>query len=90
MVKINLRDKVAHGLDIPQEVLNNMPVIKLIGNKELSIENFISLIEFNPQKIRFSTHCGMLVIDGIHLDAKSMTSELVLIRGTIIQIAFVI
>ena len=88
LVKMNLREQVAKSLDIPTEVMNNVPVIKLNGNKEISIENFIGLIEYTPQKVRLNTRCGLLIIDGVALEAKSMTAERMLIKGTILQVAF--
>ena len=90
LTKINLREQVAKGLDIPTEVMSNVPVIKLSGNEEISIENFISLVEYTPQKVRLNTRCGLLIIDGVALEAKSMTAERMLIKGTILQVAFAI
>lgn len=86
--KINLREQVAKNLDIPTELISNVPVIKLTGNKEINIENFISLVEYTPQKIRLNTRCGLLIIDGVALEAKRMTAEHILIKGTILQVAF--
>ena len=88
--QVNIKEHVANNFDIPQEVMSNVPVIRLIGNKEISVENFTGLVEYTEQKIRLSTQSGMLVIDGIKLRAKSMTAEQIIIRGTILQVAFAV
>ena len=88
LMKINLREQVAKNLDIPTEVLNNIPIIKMNGNKEITIENFIGLVEYTPQKVRLNTRCGLLIIDGVGLEAKCMTIEKIFIKGSILQVAF--
>lgn len=88
--RMSLKERIEQNLEIPIEVLKDIPVIKISGNKEICIENFIKLIEYTPQKIRLTTKCGLLVIDGIALHARSMTAECMIIRGTILQVAFVV
>lgn len=85
---MNLMEQLAQGLDIPTEVIRDVPVIKLTGNREINIENFINLVEYTPQKVRLNTKSGLLIIDGVGLEAKSMTAERMLIKGTILQVAF--
>ncbi|MDF2877487.1 MAG: hypothetical protein K0S30_583 [Clostridia bacterium] len=88
--KVSLKEQLTEALDIPKEVITNLPVITLTGNQEIVIENFNSLIEYTAQKIRLHTKSGILVIDGIELEAKNMTAEKICIKGHIIQIAFVV
>ncbi len=86
----NFKNKISEGLDVPIEVLENMPLIKMSGNREISIENFIGLLEYTNQKIRLNTKCGILNIDGADLLAKSMTSEQMIIKGNIQQVSFLV
>lgn len=88
LMKMNLREQVVKNLDIPTEVISNIPIIKMNGNKEISIENFVGLVEYTPQKVRLNTRCGLLIIDGVGLEAKSMTIEKIFIKGVILQVAF--
>ena len=87
---INLKNNLYENLDLPIEVLENMPLIKMRGNKEVSIENFIGLVEYTNQKIRLSTKCGILHIDGVNLVARSMSSEQMIIKGSVQQISFLV
>ena len=88
LMKINLREQVVTKLDIPTEVINNIPIIKMNGNREITIENFIGLVEYTPHKVRLNTRCGLLIIDGVGLEAKHMTIEKIFIKGSILQVAF--
>lgn len=87
--KINIKEQLTSALDIPREVVLDVPITMLTGNTEISVENFGGIIEYSPQKIRLNTRSGVVVIDGIELEAKSMTKEVITIKGTIISVAFV-
>lgn len=84
-----LRDQIIAQLDIPLEAVSDVPVVNLLGNKEISVENFEGLLEYTDQRMRLNTRCGVLVIDGIKLEAKSMTEHMIVIKGTILQVSFV-
>lgn len=84
------RDQLSKLFEVPPEVMNDFPKIVLVGNQEISIENFSGLVEYTSQKMRMNTKCGMLVIDGIELEVRKMTADYIIIRGTIIQVGFVL
>lgn len=89
-IQETFRDQLSKLFEVPPEVVNDFPKIVLLGNREVSIENFNGLIEYTSQKIRINTKCGMLVIDGIELEIKKMTADYIMISGTIIQVGFVL
>ncbi|MHC1747605.1 MAG: sporulation protein YqfC [Cellulosilyticaceae bacterium] len=86
--KPKLREHLIESIDLPKEAAINMPIITLLGNKDVAIENFDGIIEYGPNLIRLNTNCGPLVIEGEKLEAKSMTSENIKIVGMIKSIAF--
>lgn len=88
--KEGFRDQLSKLFEVPPEVVSDFPKIVLVGNQEISIENFNGLIEYTTQKIRMNTKCGILVIDGIDLEIKKMTADYMILKGTIIQIGFVL
>lgn len=83
-----VREQMSQALELPEEAVNNVPVITMIGSKEIRVENFNGLVEYTEQRIRLNTTCGLLIIDGIHLIAKSMTAEVIVIRGNILSVSF--
>ena len=88
--KKSFREQLSSALELPQEVVEDLPIIHLVGNKEVSVENFNGLAEYTDKRIRLNTKSGTLSIDGIALEAKSMTAEVIHIKGTILQIGFIV
>jgi len=88
--KERLRERFMDAFDIPKEVVMDLPVISLTGNREISVENFSGLIEYTRQKIRLNTKSGILVIEGIELEAKNMTAERICVKGNILHISFIV
>lgn len=87
--KESFKEQLSSMFELPTDIIDDIPKIVMLGNKEIHIENFISLIEYTEQKIRVSTKSGILIIDGIKLEAKKMTADYLWIKGTILQISFV-
>ena len=86
--KTSLVDRGTTGLDITQETILDLPYITLIGNKEIQIENFISILAYEEQLISLKTQCGILTIEGKELLARNMDSESIRIKGMIENIGF--
>ena len=86
--KVSLADKLATGFDIPKETVYDVPYITLVGNKEIEIENFMSILAYEEEMICLKTQCGELRIEGTHLEARHMDSESMRIKGNIQNIAF--
>lgn len=84
------REQLSKLFEVPPEVISDFPKIVLTGNKEIIIENFNNLIEYTTQKIRMNTKCGILTIDGIELEVSKMTADYITIKGTIIQVGFIL
>lgn len=81
-------EHIIENLEIPKETILNIPIISLIGNKDLVIENFNNILEYGEKVIRLNTKSGVLAIQGEKLEAKSMTNESIKIKGYIESISF--
>jgi len=80
---MGVREKMTSLLAMPKEIALNLPLLTATGREELNIENYKNLVEFTDTKIRIHTTAGMLTIEGQRLLLKQITSEHVLIAGTI-------
>ena len=85
-----LKSQLTKLLDVPPEVVSDFPQIVMSGNQEIRVENFGGLLEYTTQIIRLNTKCGVLVINGVNLEAQKMTSDYITIKGTIIQVGFLV
>ena len=60
--KPNLKKELSAALEIPGEVILDMPLISLKGREEISVENYRGIIEYSTDKIRLNTTAGIFKI----------------------------
>ena len=83
-----VQSKVSRLLDLPQEISTNLPKITIIGFEKMLIENYKAILEYQEHFVRVSTHIGILNISGYNLNLNEMTTDDLLITGTIDGIDF--
>jgi len=79
---------LASSLELPKEVVMNLPLITLIGNEDMTIENFKGILEYSCELVRINTTAGIVCAHGKKLELKQITSENIVIVGTIDSITF--
>lgn len=84
----DIKNKLAELLDIPKEVVLNIPKFTIIGNNDMIIENYKGIIEYDTSKIRINTGVGVVKVCGAKLVLKEITSEDLLIKGQISGVEF--
>lgn len=87
--KENRAQRVADMLDLPLEVISDIPRIELLGKSEIWVENTRGILDYNENCIKINTTVGLLKIDGDELLIESISDESVNIKGTIIRMEFV-
>lgn len=86
--KKKLQSKINRLLEIPQEVTTNLPKITILGFKQILIENYKGVLEYQEFYIRISTYIGILNINGYELYLEEMTTDDLMITGKIENIDF--
>lgn len=81
--------KVAEALDLPIDLLCDVPRIEIIGQNCISIENSRGILDYNENCVKINTTCGIVKIDGDELFIESITDEGVCIKGTLIRTEFI-
>lgn len=84
------KEQLIRSLDLPEEIMLNLPTVSLYGNKRIEIHNFKGLIEYTAEKIRINTSIAVLVVEGENLQIKVMTTEELHLVGNIIQVSYII
>lgn len=85
---LNIKRAVTEALELPVEAVLNLPVLTMTGREELSVENYRSIIEYSEESIKISTGCGSLRITGEKLLLKQLTSEHIVVSGSIFSLEF--
>ncbi|MEC0091863.1 sporulation protein YqfC [Paenibacillus macquariensis] len=84
-----LRNWTYEKLDLPQDIVFNLPRLTMVGNKELFIENHNGVIHFSPDKLILALTQGSLEIEGSELMIRSILPKEVLIEGTVKNIKYI-
>ena len=83
-----VKREVTAALELPKEIVLNLPLITLYGNEELNLENYKGVVEYTNERIRIGTSKGILKIEGRNLLLKQVTSENISVTGGILRIEY--
>ncbi|GAW93443.1 hypothetical protein KKC1_25770 [Calderihabitans maritimus] len=85
------RLKLSFGnmLEIPREILMDLPKITLIGDQQFIMENHRGIIEFTGNKVRIAAASGEVEVRGNGLVIRSIFSEEIVLEGKIGSVSFV-
>ena len=87
--KKKLREKFTEALELPKELILDLPKLTMVGNGDLMVENYKSIMEYGSARIRLNTGLGAVKITGAGLVIKEITSEDIIISGEIHSLEFV-
>jgi sporulation protein YqfC len=84
----SIRNLAVSIMDLPQDLVLNMPRMTMIGNVQMTIENHRGLDLFSSQLLRLRFEGGALEVAGENLVIRNMLKNEVLIEGTIHRVAY--
>ncbi|KPU27945.1 sporulation protein [Caloranaerobacter sp. TR13] len=85
----NIKSTISDILELPKDIVLDLPKITLIGNLQLYIENHKGIIEYSKQRIRINTNIGILRIIGKDLTIRTIVTEEVIVVGEIEIVEFI-
>lgn len=86
--KKKLCRRVADGMAIPKELSGALPLISMVGQEELVIENYKSILEYTDSILLIRTKQGLLKIEGSCLYLSYYTKEELKLTGRITAVRF--
>jgi sporulation protein YqfC len=81
-------EKLTTFLDLPKEIVYDLPKITLIGNLQALVENHRGIIEYGTEKIRISVNAGELEVTGKKLSIRNITRDEIYLDGDITLIKY--
>lgn len=75
-------------LNLPQDIVHDLPRITLIGDRELYIENHRGVLRFSPGRLTLALSRGLLEITGEDLSISSILGRELAVEGRIGEIKF--
>ncbi len=79
---------MAQRLDIPEEIVANLPVTEVAGFSRITVEHHKGLLEYTGESIVLQVNIGTIHITGQALEIALMNADLVVVTGTIWSVAF--
>lgn len=77
----HLRASIARALDLPVELLLDLPRLIWIPGEHLTVENHRGILQYTPQLIRIRVPRGYIVVEGSKLKIESMTATHIVLEG---------
>lgn len=84
-----LQNTFASFLDIPKEIMLDLPKITVIGDIQLYLENHRGIIEYTKEQVRISISIGELVVTGEELVLRNILPDEIYLDGRIKTVSIV-
>jgi sporulation protein YqfC len=84
-----IRNWMANKMDLPQDVMMDLPRITMIGQIHVYIENHRGLLAFTDKELRLLLKKGQLLIKGKSFVIKTILPEEILLEGQIDQVIYI-
>lgn len=84
-----LKSFLSDMLDLPQDVVLDLPRLIALGKAQLYIENHRGIIEYTPEKIRVNSTIGVIMLIGKGMSIKTIETQEILVSGQLTSIEFV-
>ena len=75
-------------LEIPQDIVLDLPRITMLGNKQMLVENHKGIIEYTASLVRINLNQGVVSIRGAELVLCNLQAEQLLLEGTITDVNY--
>lgn len=85
----NVKYNISEALELPIDIMMDLPKLTLIGDIEVSLLNHKGIIEYTQEIIRVNTKSGVFKITGKDLEIKTILSEEIIIVGNIKNIEII-
>lgn len=84
----SVKGKMAQMSELPKDVVLGVPMLTMMGQTELCIENYRGITEYTELLIRVQTKYGQIRITGNHLNVDYYTNDEMKITGHITMIEY--
>lgn len=83
-----IRQAMAEFLDIPKDLVLDLPKVTVVGRNELYIENHRGIIEYNLNRLRVNLSRGFLEIEGSGLEIRALMADEMKVTGEVTAIKY--
>ncbi|EIJ78920.1 hypothetical protein PB1_15219 [Bacillus methanolicus PB1] len=85
----SIKNWMTKKMDLPQDVMMDLPRITMIGQIHIYIENHQGLLAFSDKELRLLLKQGQLLVKGNSFVIKTIFPEEILLEGKIDQVIYI-
>ncbi|HEX7063937.1 MAG TPA: sporulation protein YqfC [Bacillales bacterium] len=86
--KEKLKNWLVKNVELPADVVMDLPRITIIGQLHIYIENHNGVLSFSNDEVRLRLKQGQLVVKGREFVLKTILPEEILLEGKIEQVKY--
>jgi sporulation protein YqfC len=83
-----IRHKFADLLEMPREVVMDLPKVTMVGNLQVVLENHRGIIEYSPERLRISVNQGEIIITGEGLVLRNILPDQIVVEGKVFAVSY--
>jgi sporulation protein YqfC len=87
--KKKLNQWTSQMIDLPPDVMHDIPRITMIGNRQIYIENHRGVVLFASDAMKLAVNNGFVELEGSQLVIRAITSDEILIEGLIVGFKYI-
>lgn len=84
-----VRKLMTEVLELPKDLVLDLPRITLVGNVQLTVENHRGVILYTDTHVRVAVARGEIVIAGQRLTLRSILPDEIIVDGTINNVSYI-
>jgi sporulation protein YqfC len=84
-----VRKWMTQKMDLPQDVMMDLPRITMVGQVHIYIENHRGLLAFSDGEVRLLIKNGQLLVKGKAFVIRTILPEEILLEGKIDQVIYI-
>ncbi len=88
MDKKDLKARIADASGVPKDVVLGVPLVTVIGQNEVCVENYRGILEYTDKLIRIQTKLGKIHVLGRALQIQYYNNDEMKITGHIATIEY--
>lgn len=86
----NIKYNLSEALELPKDIIMDLPKITMIGNIQVNILNHKGIIEYTENTLRVNSSIGIIKVTGKGLELKTILLEEIIVTGELKSVEIII
>ncbi|MBB6630503.1 sporulation protein YqfC [Clostridium algidicarnis] len=83
-----IKEGLSEKLELPREIILDLPMITITGNRDINIENHKGIIIFDEDKVKINSKIGAITIYGSDFEVLFLGGKTFSLKGTFKSVVY--